>query len=43
MLSVTEPENFKNLYVPGFERVFVNNNGFSFNYTVSYLIPLYRK
>jgi len=43
MLSSTKPENFKNLYVPGFERVFVNNNGFSFNYTVSYLIPFYRK
>jgi len=43
MLSITEPENFKNLYVPGFERVFVNDNGFSFNYTVSYLIPFYRK
>ena len=43
LLTSTQPENFKNLYVPGFERVFVNNNGFSFNYTVSYLIPLYRK
>ncbi len=43
MLNSEQPDNFKNLYVPGFERVFVNNNGFSFNYTVSYLIPLYRK
>ncbi len=43
LLTSTKPENFKNLYVPGFERVYVNNNGFSFNYTVSYLIPLYRK
>lgn len=43
LISATKVENFKNLYVPGFERVFVNNNGFSFNYTVSYLIPLYRK
>lgn len=43
LISAKEPDNFKNLYIPGFERVFVNNNGFSFNYTVSYLIPLYRK
>ncbi len=43
LISVTKVDNFKNLYIPGFERVFVNNNGFSFNYTVSYLIPLYRK
>lgn len=43
LISATKPDNFKNLYIPGFERVFVNNNGFSFNYTVSYLIPLYRK
>lgn len=43
LLSAKQPENFKNLYIPGFERVFVNNNGFSFNYTISYLIPFYRK
>lgn len=43
MISSKEPENFKNLYVPGFNRVYLNNNGFGFNYTISYLIPLYRK
>lgn len=43
LISSTEPENFKNLYVPGFERVYVNDFGFSFNYTISYLIPFYRK
>ncbi len=43
LISSKKPDNFKNLYIPGFERVFVNNNGFSFNYTLSYLIPLYRK
>ena len=42
-LTSNEPENFKNPYVPGFERVYVNDFGFSFNYTVSYLIPFYRK
>ena len=43
LITSNEPENFKNLYVPGFERVYVNDFGFSFNYTVSYLIPFYRK
>ena len=43
LISSSEPENFKNLYVPGFERVYVNDFGFSFNYTLSYLIPFYRK
>jgi hypothetical protein len=42
-ISSSEPENFRNLYVPGFERVYVNDYGFSFNYTISYLIPFYRK
>ncbi|MCF6296813.1 MAG: DUF6048 family protein [Flavobacteriaceae bacterium] len=43
LISSKEPENFKNLYIPGFTKVFLNNNGFSFNYTISYLIPLYKK
>lgn len=43
MISQKQPENFKNLYIPGFERVYLNDTGFGFNYTVSYLIPLYKK
>jgi hypothetical protein len=43
LITSNEPDNFKNLYIPGFDRVYVNNFGFSFNYTLSYLIPLYRK
>jgi len=43
LLSSKEPENFNNLFIPGFNRVYVNGNGFSFNYTVSYLIPFYKK
>jgi hypothetical protein len=31
------------LYIPGFERVFSNDTGFSFNYSISYLIPIYKK
>ncbi|AOW20015.1 DUF6048 family protein [Urechidicola croceus] len=43
IISQNEPENFKNLFIPGFERVYANNTGFSFNYTISYLIPIYKK
>ena len=43
MLNTKEPENFKNLYVPGFNRVFLNNSGVGFNYTLSYLIPILKK
>lgn len=43
LISSKEPDNFKNLYIPGFNEVYLNDNGFSFNYTISYLIPLYKK
>lgn len=43
LINSKEPDNFKNLYIPGFNKVYLNDNGFSFNYTISYLIPLYRK
>ncbi len=43
MISTTDPKNFKNLQVPGFNRVFLNNAGVGFNYTLSYLIPIVKK
>jgi len=43
MISTTEPENFKTLHIPGFNRVFLNNTGVGFNYTISYLIPIIKK
>ena len=43
MITMKEANNFKNLFVPGFNRVFLNESGFGFNYTQSYLIPLYKK
>jgi hypothetical protein len=36
------PENFDNLYIPGFNRTYGGNFGAGFNYTVSYFIPLYK-
>jgi hypothetical protein len=43
MISTKEPDNFKNLYVPGFNRVYLNDTGFGINYTLSYLIPIIKK
>lgn len=43
MMSVKEPDNFKSLYAPGFNRIFETSTGFGFNYTISYLIPFSKK
>lgn len=43
MLSLEHPNNFKTLYVPGFNRVFETETGFGFNYTISYTIPFVNK
>lgn len=43
LINTTDPENFKNLHIPGFNRVFLNNMGIGFNYTLSYLIPIIKK
>jgi hypothetical protein len=44
MISVSEINNFDNLYVPGFRRTFDNSNiGAGWGYSISYLIPLYSK
>lgn len=42
MLSQKRPENFDNLYIPGFNRTYNGDFGVGFNYTVSYFIPLYK-
>ena len=43
MLNLKHPNNFKTLYVPGFNRVFETETGFGFNYTISYTIPFVNK
>ena len=43
MLNLEHPDNFKSLYVPGFNTVFETETGFGFNYTVSYTIPFFSK
>jgi hypothetical protein len=42
ILSNTKPENFDNLYIPGFNRTYNGDFGVGFNYTVSYFLPLYK-
>lgn len=43
LMSVKEPEGFKTLYSPGFNRIFESGTGFGFNYAISYLIPFTKK
>ncbi|QKJ63114.1 DUF6048 family protein [Flavobacterium sp. M31R6] len=43
LVTNSEPGNFENLYIPGFNRTYDGNFGAGFNYTVSYFIPIYKK
>ncbi|MCR9183452.1 MAG: DUF6048 family protein [Flavobacteriaceae bacterium] len=43
-VSETKPENFDNLFIPGFGRTYENSKfGAGFGYGVSYLIPIVKK
>src|SRR5690606_12092685 len=40
----TEPDNFANLYIPGFNRTYdYGEFGVGYGYSVSYLIPIFKK
>ena len=43
LVTNKQPDNFDNLYIPGFGRTFDGPFGVGFNYTVSYFIPIYKK
>ncbi|OCB75485.1 DUF6048 family protein [Flavobacterium crassostreae] len=43
LISNKKPANFDNLYIPGFNRTYNGSFGVGFNYSVSYLIPIYKK
>ena len=44
LLSTEKPENFDNLFIPGFNKVTDENTfGSGFNYTLTYSIPLSKK
>ncbi|HEX9826717.1 MAG TPA: DUF6048 family protein [Flavobacteriaceae bacterium] len=44
MITQDEPENFANLWVPGFNKIYDSGRiGVGFGYNISYLIPIYKK
>ncbi|WP_031425332.1 DUF6048 family protein [Flavimarina sp. Hel_I_48] len=44
IVSQKEPEGFGNLYIPGFNKVTTDNKfGAGYGYTLTYLIPIYKK
>ena len=44
LVSEDEPNNFENLYIPGFNRTYDSGNfGFGFGYNLQYLIPIFKK
>ncbi|MFI1743143.1 DUF6048 family protein [Thalassobellus sediminis] len=44
LASETEPDNFQNVYIPGFNKTFDSGGiGVGYSYTISYRIPLYKK
>lgn len=44
LITNKDPENFRNLWIPGFNKVTENAKwGVGYNYTLSYFLPLYKK
>ena len=44
LLTDKDPDNFENLFIPGFNKVLTNNPyGAGLNYTISYQIPIFKK
>lgn len=44
LASESEPNNFQNVYIPGFNKTFDSSGiGVGYGYTISYRIPLYKK
>ena len=42
LISEKKPETFANLYIPGFNRTYEGRFGVGFNYSISYLVPLFK-
>lgn len=43
LMGIKNPDNFKSLFSPGFNRIYESETGFGFNYTLTYLIPFSKK
>lgn len=42
LISDKKPDNFDNLYIPGFNRTYESKFGVGLNYTLTYFIPIYK-
>jgi hypothetical protein len=42
LITNKTPENFDNLYIPGFNRTYGGKFGAGFNYTISYFVPIFK-
>ncbi|WMI67437.1 DUF6048 family protein [Mangrovimonas sp. YM274] len=43
-ITETEPDNFENIYIPGFNRTYDSGKfGMGFGYSISYLVPIFKK
>ena len=43
LVTNKQPDNFENLYIPGFNRTYDGKFGAGLNYSLSYFIPIYKK
>ena len=43
LVSNKKPDNFDNLFIPGYNRTYDGKFGAGFNYSISYFIPIYKK
>lgn len=42
LITNKTPDNFDNLYIPGFNRTYGGKFGAGFNYTISYFVPIFK-
>jgi len=44
VVSQTEPDNYENLYIPGFNRTYDSSGvGAGFGFNLAYLVPIFKK
>ena len=44
LISETEPDNYENIYIPGFNRTYDSSGvGAGFGFNLSYLVPIFKK
>ena len=43
LVTNQKPDDFDNLYIPGFNRTYNGSFGVGFNYTITYFVPIFKK